>query len=317
MIKKLKAWWDALMHNEALKKKMYTIIFESDTPMGKLFDVALIIFIIFSVLLVFIESMEVPLSVKPWLMRAEYFFTIVFTAEYVLRLYCSPKPKDYALSFFGIIDLVATLPFYMTWIFTSARYLLILRVFRLIRVFRVFKLFNFLREGNLLLRSIILSSRKIFVFFLFVVIMVISLGTIMYMIEGDIPGTQFTNIPKSIYWAIVTMTTVGYGDVTPVTGLGRFLSSIVMLLGYTIMAVPTGIVSVSMMNVRDAEKQEATQEEIDQEEEENERLLNRMRGEDKEILSEGEPSYCPYCGGSILYTEARFCPHCGRSLITE
>lgn len=317
MIKKLKAWWDALMHNEALKKKMYTIIFESDTPMGKLFDVALIIFIIFSVLLVFIESMEVPLSVKPWLMRAEYLFTIVFTAEYVLRLYCSPKPKDYALSFFGIIDLVATLPFYMTWIFTSARYLLILRVFRLIRVFRVFKLFNFLREGNLLLRSIILSSRKIFVFFLFVVIMVISLGTIMYMIEGDIPGTQFTNIPKSIYWAIVTMTTVGYGDVTPVTGLGRFLSSIVMLLGYTIMAVPTGIVSVSMMNVRDAEKNEVTQEEIDQEEEENERLLNRMRGEDQEILSEGEPSYCPYCGGSILYTEARFCPHCGRSLITE
>lgn len=317
MIKKLKAWWDALMHNEALKKKMYTIIFESDTPMGKLFDVALIIFIIFSVLLVFIESMEVPLSVKPWLMRAEYLFTIVFTAEYLLRLYCSPKPRDYALSFFGIIDLVATLPFYMTWIFTSARYLLIIRVFRLIRVFRVFKLFNFLREGNLLLRSIILSSRKIFVFFLFVVIMVISLGTIMYMIEGDIPGTQFTNIPKSIYWAIVTMTTVGYGDVTPVTGLGRFLSSIVMLLGYTIMAVPTGIVSVSMMNVRDAEKNEATQEEIDQEEAENERLLDRMKEEDQEILSEGEPSYCPYCGGSILYTEARFCPHCGRSLITE
>ncbi len=317
MIKKLKAWWDALMQNEALKKKMYTIIFESDTPLGKLFDVALIIFIIFSVLLVFIESMEVPLSVKPWLMRAEYLFTIVFTAEYLLRLYCSPKPRDYALSFFGIIDLVATLPFYMTWIFTSARYLLILRVFRLIRVFRVFKLFNFLREGNLLLRSIILSSRKIFVFFLFVVIMVISLGTIMYMIEGGIPGTQFTNIPKSIYWAIVTMTTVGYGDVTPVTGLGRFLSSIVMLLGYTIMAVPTGIVSVSMMNVRDAEKNEVTQEEIDQEEAENERLLDRMKGEDQEILSEGEPSYCPYCGGSILYTEARFCPHCGRSLITE
>lgn len=305
------------MQNEALKKKMYTIIFESDTPLGKLFDVALIIFIIFSVLLVFIESMEVPLSVKPWLMRAEYLFTIVFTAEYLLRLYCSPKPRDYALSFFGIIDLVATLPFYMTWIFTSARYLLILRVFRLIRVFRVFKLFNFLREGNLLLRSIILSSRKIFVFFLFVVIMVISLGTIMYMIEGGIPGTQFTNIPKSIYWAIVTMTTVGYGDVTPVTGLGRFLSSIVMLLGYTIMAVPTGIVSVSMMNVRDAEKNEVTQEEIDQEEAENERLLDRMKGEDQEILSEGEPSYCPYCGGSILYTEARFCPHCGRSLITE
>ena len=302
------------MRNEELKKKLYTIIFESDTPMGKLFDVVLIILIIFSVHLVFIESMEVPLSIKPWLMRAEYFFTIVFTAEYVLRLYCSPKPKDYALSFFGIIDLVATLPFYMTWLFGSARYLLIIRVFRLIRVFRVFKLFHFLREGNLLLRSIILSSRKIFVFFLFVVTLVTSLGTIMYMIEGDLPGTQFTNIPKSIYWAIVTMTTVGYGDVTPVTGLGRFLSYLVMLLGYTIMAVPTGIVSVSMMNLRDAEKREATQEDSDEVEEDNMRIVERMKMEDEEFLADDEPNYCPYCGGSILFSGANFCPHCGRNL---
>ena len=302
------------MRNEELKKKLYTIIFESDTPMGKLFDVVLIILIIFSVHLVFIESMEVPLSIKPWLMRAEYFFTFVFTAEYVLRLYCSPKPRDYALSFFGIIDLVATLPFYMTWLFGSARYLLIIRVFRLIRVFRVFKLFNFLREGNLLLRSIILSSRKIFVFFLFVVTLVTSLGTIMYMIEGDLPGTQFTNIPKSIYWAIVTMTTVGYGDVTPVTGLGRFLSSLVMLLGYTIMAVPTGIVSVSMMNLRDAEKREASQEDSDEVEEENMRIVERMKTEDEEFLADDEPNYCPYCGGSILFSGANFCPHCGRNL---
>ena len=302
------------MRNEELKKKLYTIIFESDTPMGKLFDVVLIILIIFSVHLVFIESMEVPLSIKPWLMRAEYFFTFVFTAEYVLRLYCSPKPRDYALSFFGIIDLVATLPFYMTWLFGSARYLLIIRVFRLIRVFRVFKLFHFLREGNLLLRSIILSSRKIFVFFLFVVTLVTSLGTIMYMIEGDLPGTQFTNIPKSIYWAIVTMTTVGYGDVTPVTGLGRFLSSLVMLLGYTIMAVPTGIVSVSMMNLRDAEKREANQEDSDEVEEENLRIVERMKTEDEEFLADDEPNYCPYCGGSILFSGANFCPHCGRNL---
>ena len=302
------------MRNEELKKKLYTIIFESDTPMGKLFDVVLIILIIFSVHLVFIESMEVPLSIKPWLMRAEYFFTFVFTAEYVLRLYCSPKPRDYALSFFGIIDLVATLPFYMTWLFGSARYLLIIRVFRLIRVFRVFKLFHFLREGNLLLRSIILSSRKIFVFFLFVVTLVTSLGTIMYMIEGDLPGTQFTNIPKSIYWAIVTMTTVGYGDVTPVTGLGRFLSSLVMLLGYTIMAVPTGIVSVSMMNLRDAEKREANQEDSDEVEEDNMRIVERMKTEDEEFLADDEPNYCPYCGGSILFSGANFCPHCGRNL---
>jgi voltage-gated potassium channel len=135
--------------------------------------------------------------------------------------------------------------------------------------------------------------------------------------ESGTPGASIHSFGDALWFSLITMTTVGYGDVTPVTGLGRFLSSIVMLLGYTIMAVPTGIVSVSMMNVRDAEKNEVTQEEIDQEEAENQRLLNRMRGEDKEILSEGEPSYCPYCGGSILYTEARFCPHCGRSLITE
>ena len=306
--------WRRLFIDDELKRRLYVIIFESDTPMGKLFDVVLIILIIFSVHLVFIESMEVPLSIKPWLMRAEYFFTFVFTAEYVLRLYCSPKPRDYALSFFGIIDLVATLPFYMAWLFGSARYLLILRVFRLIRVFRVFKLFHFLREGNLLLRSIILSSRKIFVFFLFVVTLVTSLGTVMYMIEGDLPGTQFTNIPKSIYWAIVTMTTVGYGDVTPVTGLGRFLSSLVMLLGYTIMAVPTGIVSVSMMNLRDAEKREATQEDSDEVEEDNMRIVERMKMEDEEFLADDEPNYCPYCGGSILFSGANFCPHCGRNL---
>ena len=155
---------------------------------------------------------------------------------------------------------------------------------------------------------------QIFVFFLFVVTLVTSLGTIMYMIEGDLPGTQFTNIPKSIYWAIVTMTTVGYGDVTPVTGLGRFLSSLVMLLGYTIMAVPTGIVSVSMMNLRDTEKREATQEDSDEVEEDNMRIVERMKTEDEEFLADDEPNYCPYCGGSILFSGANFCPHCGRNL---
>lgn len=248
--------WNRVMHNKPLKKKLYTIIFESDTPAGKLFDVVLMIGILLSIGVVIAESIQEwqPL-IGPYLRVLEYIFTFFFTAEYILRLYCSPHPRKYAFSFFGIIDLLATLPLYISWIFGAARYLLILRTFRLIRVFRVFKLFNFLTEGHLLMRSLYMSSRKIGVFFLFVVILVIAIGTLMYMVEGQQPGTQFNNIPNSIYWAVVTMTTVGYGDITPVTPFGRFLSVVVMLVGYTIIAVPTGIVSVSMMQSgRDRER---------------------------------------------------------------
>ena len=234
-------------HDKELKKKIYIIIFESDTKLGKRFDTILMLVILLSILLVIAESMmSFNLFLQPYLCALEYIFTAFFTIEYLLRLYCSPKPWKYATSFFGIIDLLATLPLYISWIFGTARYLLIIRAFRLIRVFRVFKLFNFLDEGHALLYSLRASSRKILVFFLFVLIMVISLGTAMYMVEGNIPETKFDNIPNSIYWAIVTLTTVGYGDLTPETGIGRFLSSIVMLLGYTIIAVPTGIVSASM-----------------------------------------------------------------------
>lgn len=253
----LRNYWNRLMHNEALKRKIYVIIFESDTPMGKLFDVALMIFIVLSILIVMAESINGWANVVgPYLRVAEYIFTFFFTAEYVLRLYCAPQPRRYALSFFGIVDLLATLPLYLTWIVGPSRYLLIVRTFRLIRVFRVFKLFNFLDEGRLLLYSLYVSSRKIAVFFLFVLLLVISVGTLMYMIEGQLPGTSFSNIPNSIYWAVVTLTTVGYGDITPVTPFGRFLSAVVMLTGYTIIAVPTGIVSASMMQAHRRTKQE-------------------------------------------------------------
>lgn len=247
-IRTIRNKWEHLLHDEPLKRKIYVIIFESDTPKGKLFDVALIGFIILSILVVIAESIQtLPPVLGPVLRFSEYLFTFFFTLEYVLRLYCCPHPRRYALSFFGIVDLLSTLPFYIGWIFGPVRYLLVIRTFRLIRVFRVFKLFNFLNEGNLLLRSLAYSSRKIIVFFLFVLILVISIGTLMYMIEGQHPDSAFNNIPNSIYWAIVTLTTVGYGDITPVTPLGRFLSAVVMLLGYTIIAVPTGIVSASMI----------------------------------------------------------------------
>lgn len=287
---RLASKWRAFMNNKHLKKKLYDIIFESETPAGKAFDVTFIACIVLSIVLVVIESFEgVSGKFSLTLQVLEYLFTFFFTAEYLLRLYCSPNPRHYALSFFGIIDLLATLPLYISWIFGPARYLMIVRVFRLIRVFRVFKLFNFLNEGNLLLRALHASSRKIAVFFLFVIIMVISLGTLMYMIEGQEPGTAFNNIPNSIYWACVTLTTVGYGDIAPVTGLGRFLSSIVMLLGYTIIAVPTGIFSASMVE-----------------------MVRKENG-----LNENEKRGCPQCGKRRHGKDAIFCNHCGAMLEPE
>lgn len=259
-MKKIRERWNKLMHNEALKRRIYIIIFESDTPAGKLFDVALILFILLSILIVIAESIQGVSEVAgPFLRIAEYLFTFFFTAEYVLRLYCSPSTRGYALSFFGIVDLLATLPLYLTWIFGPARYLLIIRTFRLIRVFRIFKLFNFLEEGRLLLHSLYASSAKIGVFFLFVLILVISIGTLMFMVEGQQPDTAFDNIPNCIYWAVVTLTTVGYGDITPVTPVGRFLSAVVMLMGYTIIAVPTGIVSATMIQGHQRKKEEEKQ----------------------------------------------------------
>lgn len=272
---------NAFLHNKELKEKLYIIIFESDTPKGKLFDVFLIGFIIASVLLVIMESV-VTFSdhFKLMLQMLEYVFTAFFTFEYLVRIYCSPKPKKYIFSFFGIVDLLATLPLYLGFFFTGARYLLILRTFRLIRVFRVFKLLNFLEEGNLLLVSLRMSSRKIFVFFFFVLILVTSIGTIMFMVEGTQPDTQFNNIPNCIYWAIVTMTTVGYGDITPVTPVGRFISACVMLIGYTIIAVPTGIVSATMM--KEYRKRAVFQ--------------------------------CPHCFRTGHEEDAKFCKYCGGKL---
>ena len=278
---KLKERIRDFLHDEKLKRKLYVIIFESDTPAGKLFDVVLIGCILVSVLLVIIESLKsIPSYLTTPFVIMEYLFTAFFTFEYLTRIYCSPRPRKYIFSFFGIVDLLATLPLYIGLLFPGARYLLIIRAFRLIRVFRVFKLFNFLNEGERLLTALRESSKKIAVFFLFVVILVTSIGTLMYMIEGTQPDSQFNNIPNSIYWAIVTMTTVGYGDITPVTGFGKFLSACVMLIGYTIIAVPTGIVSASMMK-------------------------DYKRRRDKEY---------PHCHRSGHEDNAGFCKYCGSSL---
>ena len=276
----LKQKWQALKENQALKDKLYEIIFGSDTPAGKRFDIVLMIAIVVSILITIFDSMFESYWPTLSLVILEYLLTAFFTFEYIARLYCSPKPKAYALSFFGIIDLISILPMYLGFFLHGARFMIVLRSFRLIRVFRVFKLFSFLQEGYLLLESIKQSFRKISVFFLFVLIIVICLGTVMYMVECDAPGTQFTDIPTSIYWSVVTMTTVGYGDITPVTTAGRFFSAIVMLLGYTIIAVPTGIVSASMI--------QASQD-----------AANRV---------------CPNCGKAGHDATATHCKYCGSEL---
>ena len=274
----IRSLWQKAMKNEALREKLRVIIFQSDTPLGKAFDIALLCCIVASILIVILESLQgMPPKAKLVFTVLEYVFTFFFTLEYLCRLYCSNKPRDYALSFFGIVDLLSTLPLYIGWIFGPVRYLMVVRTFRLIRVFRVFKLFSFLQEGDLLMRSLIISAPKIGVFFLFMVIMVISMGTLMYIVEGSIPNTPFTDIPTSIYWAVVTMTTVGYGDIAPATFLGRVLSAIVMLMGYTIMAVPTGIVSAQMVHDHKTKRKE---------------------------------KFCPECGSPLPF-DAHFCPFCG------
>lgn len=281
-MKSIKQWWKGLKANESLKKRLYIIIFESDTREGKLFDTVLIGFIVSSILVVILDSVfRFDTYANIGFQVLEYLFTAFFTFEYLVRLYCSPNPRQYAFSFFGIVDLLSTLPLYLGFFLQGARYLLIVRSFRLIRVFRVFKLFSFLNEGNLLMQSLWISRAKIGVFFLFVLILNISIGTLMYVVEGNRPDTPFTDIPASIYWSIVTMTTVGYGDITPITGMGRFLSAVVMLFGYTIIAIPTGIVSAALFEEGRLRKQERS---------------------------------CPHCRKQIDDMDARYCPYCGQLL---
>lgn len=273
--------WHQFLHDEDLKQRIYSIVFESDTPKGKLFDIILIGSITLSVLLVILESMHIfPHSAYLALRITEYILTFFFTVEYLARIYCLKQPRKYIFCFFGIVDLLATLPVYLSFFLHGSHYLLVIRAFRLIRVFRIFKLFTFINEGNLLLRSLWISAPKISIFFFFVLILVTSMGTVMYMIEGNVPDSQFNNIPNSIYWAIVTMTTVGYGDITPVTPTGRFLSAVIMLIGYTIIAVPTGIVSATM--VSEHKKQEK-------------RRCPRCHRDGHEF----EALYCKYCGARL------------------
>src|SRR5918992_1896063 len=235
----------------SLRARLHEIIFEADTPEGRLFDLLILIAIVSSVTVVLLESVAaVRARVGPTLRAAEWGFTVLFTIEYLLRLFSVRRPLRYALSPFGIIDLIAILPSYISLVLPGAQSLLVVRLLRLLRVFRVLKLPEYLEESRTLVRALRASARKIFVFLLTVVTIVVVVGTLMYVIEGEEHG--FTNIPLSIYWAVVTLTTVGYGDLAPATTLGRALSVLLMLTGYGIIAVPTGIVTVELTRAASA-----------------------------------------------------------------
>lgn len=227
------------------RHRLHEVIFEADTPAGKLFDVLLIAAILLSVVMVMLDSVAtIRKSYGQILFGGEWFFTILFTVEYALRLISVGRPLAYATSFFGVVDLLAILPTYLSIFIPGAQYLLVIRILRVLRIFRILKLVQYLGEARLLTQALRASRRKITVFLFVVLTLVTIFGSLIYLIED--PEDGFTSIPRSIYWTIVTLTTVGYGDISPQTGLGQLLSSLIMIIGYGIIAVPTGIVTVEL-----------------------------------------------------------------------
>lgn len=226
----------------SFKNKLYKIIFDTDTRLGKFFDIVLLWAILLSICIVIFESLK-PLRTQyfQFFVYSEWFFTILFTIEYFTRIWVSPKPFKYIFSFLGLVDLLSIIPTYISLILTGTHFLIVIRAIRLLRVFRIFKLNYFMGQGELIILALKTSFRKIGVFLFAILNIVIIIGAIMYVVEGEASG--FDSIPRSIYWAVVTITTVGYGDISPQTPLGQFISSIIMIIGYAIIAVPTGIVS--------------------------------------------------------------------------
>jgi len=232
------------------RSRLHEIIYEADTPSGKLFDVILFIAIIASIIFVMLESVAgFDAKYHGFLNIAEWVITILFSIEYILRIITVKQPLRYIFSFYGIIDLLSTIPKYLSFFIVGSQSLVALRALRLLRVFRILKLTRYIGESTNFIRALKASRAKIMVFLSFVIILCIILGTIMYLVESE-ENTQFTSIPRSVYWAIVTLTTVGYGDIAPLTALGQFIASFIMILGYGIIAIPTGIVTAEMTKVK-------------------------------------------------------------------
>lgn len=274
------------MPDAGWRLKAYRIIFESDTRAGKLFDEILLLLIVLSLIVVAAESVEsLHARWADWFALVEWVFTVLFTAEYVLRLWCVRFPFRYARSFFGVVDLLAVAPSYLALLVPGLHALIDVRVLRLLRVFRIFKLTHFITEYQFLGSALIASWRKILVFISGVAMAVVVLGTVMYVVEG--PANGFSSIPTAIYWAATTMTTTGYGDITPKTELGRAITTVMMLIGWGTLAVPTGIVTAEM-------------------------ALHRRESMFGHPL--GGTRVCPACGQGGYGPAAKYCQHCGESL---
>lgn len=238
----MKPEYDLIPEDHPLLKKIYRIIYFSDTKAGKIFDITLLLLILFSTLLLMLETVpQLELKNHQLFYLLEFIITIFFTIEYLLRVFTIKDKDEYIFSFFGIIDLLAIIPFYISLLFPVAHFFIIIRMLRMLRVFRIFNLADYMHDGQYIVSALRQSSRKIYIFLLFLSIFIVIIGAAMYVVEDGKNG--FDSIPQSIYWAVVTITTVGYGDVSPVTPFGKFLSIIVMLCGYSIIAVPTGIVT--------------------------------------------------------------------------
>ncbi len=269
----------------SLKNKLWEIIFEAETPSGKFFDVALLWVIGASVLAVMLESVaSIDLRYHKQLATAEWVFTIIFSIEYLLRIWLVRRPMKYIFSFYGIVDLLSCLPSYVALAFGGGTPYAVIRLLRLLRMFRVLKMVSHVRGANTIMRGLAASRAKITVFFFAVLILAMIAGTLMFIVESNQEGTSFTNIPVSIYYSIVTITTLGFGDITPHTALGQFFTSIMVLAGYAIIAVPTGIVTSDMIKVA-------------------------MRPDET-------TDACPGCGIHGHLPDASYCRKCGESLET-
>jgi len=267
---------------DTLRERLWRIVFEAETPLGKAFDVTLMWAIVLSVAAVMLESVEsINAEWGAQLRVAEWFFTGLFTVEYLLRLFLVRRPFRYATSFYGIVDLLSCLPTYLTFIFAGTQSLLVIRVLRLLRMFRILKMVSHVQGANVILIGLRNSRAKITVFFFSVLLFAILAGTLMYLVEGEEEGTAFTSIPMSIYYAVVSITTVGYGDMVAATAIGKMLTMFYVLTGYAIIAVPTGIVTAG--------------------------LIDAYRGNEN---SEA----CPSCGAHGHLSDARYCRRCGEKL---
>lgn len=271
------------MSQSAVKAKLYEVIFGTESKAGKLFDLFLICAILLSVVAVMLDSVSgVAAQYRPELRGIEWFFTILFTIEYVLRIYSSPNPWAYVRSFYGVVDLLSIIPTYLTFLFPDAGFLLVVRLLRVLRIFRILKVTRYISETSVLMRSLLASRRKIALFFGCVLVLATIIGALMYVIEG--PENGFTSIPISIYWTIVTITTVGYGDITPLTVLGKFLATFAMLTGYSIIAVPTGILTAELA---------------------------------QEFQRERNTRVCPNCNHAGHERDARYCRFCGAEFVEK